>query len=458
MKSNKKRMSIDMTHGPLFGKILLFVLPLIATNVMQMLFNTVDTIVVGRFAGYTSLAAVGSTAPIIMLFVNSFVAASVGVNVVIARYVGLRNHEKEITRTLHTAISVAIIGGLIMTVLGIGMANWMIRLSSVPEDTCAQALVYLRIYFLGTIFTVVYNFGAAALRAIGDTRRPMVFLMISGVVNVLLNLFFVIVLRMDVAGVALATVISQALSAAMVMGCLMREQGEIHFSWKNLCLDTKRLYEIAYIGVPSWLQAFLFSISNVVIQGAINAYDSIIVAGCSAGTSVESLLYLAMNAFAQAGQTFTSQNLGAGDMKRVKKVIRICLLCVLVWGSFQSGMAVLFAHPLISVFNSDPAVIEAGVFRILTVASLYTLYGVDDVLMGGIRGCGVSIAPMIINLLCTCVARLAWIWILDTSVVSVGWVYASYPITWVLLMVVLVPFWIHLRNKLSRQLTQEQTT
>ena len=452
MKSNKKSMSIDMTHGPLFGKILLFVLPLIATNVMQMLFNTIDTIVVGRFAGYTSLAAVGSTAPIIMLFVSSFVAASVGVNVVIARYIGLGNCKKEISRSLHTAISVAIIGGLIMTALGIGLAKWLVVLSSVPEDIQAQALVYLRIYFAGTVFTVVYNFSAAAMRAMGDTRRPLIFLMISGVINIVLNLFFVIVLHMDVAGVALATVISQAASVVMILGCLMREQSEIHFSWKHLCLDKKRLADMAYIGIPSWLQAFLFSISNVVIQGAINSYDSIIVAGCSAGTSVENLLYLSMNAFAQAGQTFTGQNIGAGNMDRVKKVIRTCLLCTFVWGSIQSGLAVLFAHPLIGIFNSDPAVIEAGVFRLYTVASLYMLYGLDDVLMGGIRGCGVSIAPMIINLLCTCVARLVWIWILDTSVVSVGWVYASYPITWVLLMVVLVPFWIHLRRKLARQM------
>lgn len=444
-----KQNSIDMTHGPLFAKVLLFSLPLIASNIMQMLFNTVDTVIVGRFAGYTSLAAVGSTAPIIMLFVNSFVGVSVGVNVVIARYLGLRHHKQEISRALHSAISVAMIGGVLMGILGIIASGWMVDAISIPSDVRAQAIVYLRIYFLGTLFTMVYNFGAAALRATGDTQRPMLYLMISGAINVVLNLFFVTVFHMDVAGVALATVISQGVSAYLVIRCLRRSTDEIHFSWKQLCVDKSRLKDMAYIGVPSWIQSCLFSLSNVVIQSAINTYDSAVIAGCSAGASVESLLYLAMNAFSQACQTFTSQNLGAGNLKRVKRVVGICIACTLAIGMAQSGLSVLLAHPLIAIFNSDPAVIDAGVYRLYLVASLYFIYGVADVLMGAIRGCGVAVAPMMINLLCTCAYRLIWIAILDTNIVKIGWVYLSYPISWVLLVVVLIPFWIHLYRKLK---------
>ncbi len=447
----KDKMSIDMTHGPLMKKILLFSLPLIASNILQILFNTVDTVIVGRFAGYNSLAAVGSTAPIIMLFVNSFVGVSVGVNVVIARYIGLRDHQEEIARSLHTAIAVAGIGGALMGALGIACSASMVDLIGIPAEIRSLALTYLRIYFAGTLFMMVYNFGAAALRATGDTRRPLVFLVISGDINIVLNLFFVIALHMDVAGVALATVISQAVSAAMILVCLMRMRGDIHFCWQQLCIDGARLREMAHIGLPSWMQSLLFSLSNVVIQSAINSYSSVVIAGCSAGASIESLLYLAMNAISQACQTFSSQNLGAGRIDRVRRVVRICVLSVAVLGIAECSLSVLFAGPLVGVYNSDPAVIAAGVYRLRVVATLYWIYGISDVLMGAIRGCGVAVAPMLINLLCTCVLRLLWIGLVDTSKVGVGVVYLSYPGTWLALLIVLAPFWLHLLHKMQRQ-------
>lgn len=445
------KLTIDMTHGPLLRKVMMFSLPLMASNVLQMLYNAMDVAIVGRFAGYTSLAAVGSTSSIIALFVNSFVMLSVGVNVIMARYLGGAGHEREVSRSLHTAMTLALAGGLLMSILGILASGWMLDAVGSPLDVRPLALVYMRIYFLGTVFTMIYNFGAAVLRAKGDTRRPLSFLMLSGSVHVMLNLFFVIILKMDVAGVALSTVISQGISAALVLTCLIRAQDEIHFSWKKLCIDKSRLREMAYIGIPAGIQACLFSLSNIVIQSAINDYNSVIIAGFSAAFSVESFLYFTMNAFHQACQTFTSQNYGAKDLSRIVCVVRICVLCTLVVGIVQSILTMIFSNELIGVYNSDPAVIEAGVHRLLMIAPVYTIYGIADIFVGAIRGCGVSIVPAVINLLGTCVFRLLWIWALDTSAVDVGWVYMSYPVSWTLILMALIPCWLYVRDKVRKQ-------
>lgn len=454
----KRQISIDMTHGPLLGKILLFSLPLMASNILQMLFNAADTVVVGRFVGHASLAAVGSTVSIIALFINLLIGLSVGVNVVIARYIGLTQHEHEISRTLHTSITMALIGGVILGGVGILASSWVLDIISIPEDVRPLALIYVRIYFLGTPFTMLYNYGAAALRARGDTQRPLIYLFISGVVNFLLNLFFVIVWKMDVVGVALATVISQGVSAVLILGCLARSHDELHFSWRLLCVDTQRLKDIARIGIPTGIQACLFSVANIVIQGAINSYGSVVMAGVSAAMSIENFLYLSMNAFQQSCQTFISQNLGAGEYGRIGRVMRTCLWCTVVLGIAQSILAVLFAGPLVSIYNTDPAVVQAGILRLWIVGSTYTLWGLSDVLMGGIRGYGISLSPMLINLVGTCGVRLIWIALLDTPNVSEGWVHFSFPMSWVCLLAVLAPYWIHLRRKEARMLASEGTT
>lgn len=439
---------MDMTHGPLLGKILLFSLPLMASNLLQLLFNTADVVVVGRWAGHASLAAVGSTACVIHLVVNLLVGISVGVNVVIARYLGETGQEEEISKALHTAMLVGMAGGVLLGAAGILSSGWMLDMISAPPDVRPLALIYLRIYFAGTPFTMVYNYGAAALRARGDTRRPLLFLSISGVLNVLLNLFFVIRLRMDVAGVALATVISQGVSAALILGCLCLFKGELHFSFRQLRLDRRNLRIMARVGVPAGLQGCLFSLSNVVIQGAINTYDSIVIAGYSAGANIENFIYIATNSFHHACQTFTSQNLGARQRRRILRTARLCMLCTLTLGGLLSAAVLGFARPLVSVYNNDPAVIQAGAERLWTVVPFYVLFAAGDVLVGVIRGCGASIAPVVINLLATCVLRLAWVHLLDTSVVSVIWVYASYPISWAALLLALAAFWLYLRRKL----------
>ena len=443
----RDRFSIDMTHGPLLGKILRFSLPLMASNILQMLFSAADSVVVGRFAGHASLAAVGSTVGIIALFVNLLIGASVGVNVVIAHYLGVTGHDREISRSLHTAVTLALAGGVLRGGVGVLAADAALQLMSVPTDVRPLALLYVRIYFLGTPFTMLYNYGAAALRAKGDTQRPLLFLLLSGVLNLGLNLYFVIALEMDVAGVALATVISQGASAGLILRSLSRERDAFHFSWRQLCLDRQRLWEIARIGVPAGIQASLFSIANIAIQGAINVYGSVVMAGCSAAMSVENFLYLSMNAFQQACQTFTSQNLGAGEYERIGKVMRVCLSCTVLLGVVQSSAALVLSGQLIALYNEDPAVIAAGVHRLWTVASVYTLWGIADVLMGGIRGYGRSVAPMVINLLGTCGVRLVWISLLEAGTVDVAWVYASFPLSWVCVLSVLIPYWLILRRR-----------
>jgi len=442
----RKTSSIDMIHGPLMGNILLFSLPLMASNFLQLLFNAVDVVVVGRFAGYASLAAVGSTSSIVYLFTNLLIGISVGVNVLLARYIGMGQHEKEISRTIHTCVLVALVGGTVLGGIGFLSARKMLILVSTPSDIFDLTLVYIRIYFLGSPFIMLYNYGAAALRARGDTRRPLAYLTISGVVNLVLNLLFVIVFRMDVAGVGIATVLSQALSAGLVLRYLICAQDAFRFSWREMRMDWNIFHRLAHIGIPAGIQSCLFSLSNVVIQGAINSYGSVVMAGCSAGTNIENFLYTSMNSFHHACQTFISQNIGAGRYERIRPILRACLMCTLVLGIVQSGAVLFFAPELIGIYNADPAVVEQGVLRLWIVASLYVIFGLADVLMGAIRGYGIPIAPVIINLVGTCLFRVVWIGLLDTSRFGVEYVYISYPLTWIIILAALTAFWIWLRR------------
>lgn len=441
-----------MTHGPLLGKILLFSLPLMATNLLQMLFNAVDIIVVGRFAGYGSLAAVGSTSSIIYLITNLLIGISVGVNVVIAQYLGAGRREKEISRTIHTAVLVALAGGAALGLAGLLASDLALTLVSTPADIYDKALLYLRIYFLGTPFVMLYNYGTAALRAMGDTRRPLLYLILSGGTNLVLNLYFVVALGMDVAGVALATVLSQLLSAGLVLSCLIRSGDAFHFSWGQLRLDRHSLGRMARIGIPAGIQSCLFSLSNVAIQGAVNTYDSAVVAGSSASASIENFLYVSMNAFHHASQTFISQNIGAAKYGRIKKIVSVCLICTLILGVLQSGAVLCFASELVRIYNRDAAVVAAGTVRLTIVACLYVVFGLADVLMGAIRGCGDPTTPVIINLLGTCVVRVIWVWLLDTSRYGVEYVYISYPATWFIILAALALYWRHLyRNVMNAE-------
>lgn len=439
--------SIDMVTGPLLKNLLLFSLPLMAANVLQLLFNAADVVVVGRYANYASLAAVGSTTAIVNLVVNLLIGISVGVNVLIARYLGAGNRKDDISAAVHTAVAVALLGGIVLGGIGCAAAEWMLRAVSTPEDIFDLALTYLYIYFAGTPAIMLYNYGAAALRAQGDTRRPLLFLTVSGVVNIALNLFFVIVCHLDVAGVALATVISEVLSALLILICLMRAEDELHFSWRQLRIDRRSLMQMSKIGIPAGIQSCLFSLSNVAIQSAVNAYGSIVIAGCSAASSIEGFIYVAMNSFHHAAQTFMSQNIGAGKYDRIRTILKRCILCTVVTGVVLSAFTLLLDEPILRIYNEDPAVIDAGGVHLYMVATLYFIFGIADVLTGAIRGCGSPVAPVVINLLCTCALRLVWVAVVDTNTMPVSFVYASYPVSWVLLLTVLTICWRRLYRK-----------
>lgn len=439
-----------MLTGPLLKKLLLFSLPLMASSVLQLLFNAADVVVLGRYASYASLAAVGGTTAIVNLVVNLLIGIAVGVNIVIARYIGEGDKEREISAAIHTAVAVAIVGGVVLGGIGCAGADWILRAVSTPEDTIDLARIYLYIYFAGTPAIMLYNYGAAALRAQGDTQRPLIFLTVSGVMNVALNLLFVIVFQMDVAGVALATVISEVLSAALVLLCLMRAQDCLHFSWRELRVDRRSLALMAKVGIPAGIQSCLFSLANVVIQGAINAYGSIVVAGCSAAGSIDGFIYVAMNTFHQSAQTFLSQNIGAGKYGRVKEILKKCLLCTVVTGALLSAVACIWSEPLLRIYNQDPDVLAVGVVRLRMVVAPYVIFGMADVLTGAMRGCGSPVLPVIVNLLCTCAFRLAWIAAINTDTMPVTWVYMSYPASWMVLFTVLLICWCRLYRKRIR--------
>ena len=437
---------IDMVNGPLFGKIMRFGLPLILTNLLQLLFNAADIAVAGHFAGEDSLAAVGATGSLVFLVINILIGISVGVNVVVARYYILRDTTDSLSRAIHTAIFVAIIGGIIFAIIGFGISGFMLKAISVPKKIYPLSLIYMRIFFIGLPFNMVYNYGNAILRARGDTTRPLFYLLISGTTNVILNLIFVIVFGMGVAGVAIATDLSNVLSAFLIIRFLVKSEDEFHLDLRKLKMDWPMFRSMAQIGVPAGIQSSMFSISNAVIQSAINSYGPLVMAACSAATSLDNFVYIGMNAFHQAAQTFTSQNLAAEKRDRVIKIVRACLLCTTIVGGIMCLIEYFFAPFLMSIYNSNPDVIAIGVRRIHIVIVAYLIFGYGDVLVGAIRGHGISLAPMIINLLATCVFRIIWMSLLDTPRVSMDYVFLCYPVSWTVLFAALLVLWIYIRK------------
>lgn len=442
-----KKTEIDMLNGPLFSRIMRFGIPLILTNVLQVLFNAADIAVAGRFAGAESLAAVGATGSLIFLIINILIGMSVGVNVVVARYYGMGRNEEEISRAIHTAIFVALAGGVIFAAVGFFISGPMLRMISVPDDIYPLSLLYMRIFFIGMPFNMLYNYCTAVLRAKGDTTRPFFYLLISGTTNVILNMIFVIVFGLGVAGVAIATDLSNLLSAFLIVRYMMKSDDEMHVELNKIRYDKSMFLAMARIGVPAGLQSSMFSVANTVIQGAINAYGPVVMAASSASSSVENFVYISMNAFHQAAQTFTSQNIAAGKKERVVSILKSCIMCTTIIGGIACIAEYVFADLFIGIYNTDPAVIAEGVRRLHVIVSIYLIFGYSDVLVGMIRGYGISLAPVIINLVTTCVARVIWIAILDIPRVSPVWVYMSFPLTWVLLFTVLVVYWTRLRKR-----------
>ncbi|MCI7233536.1 MAG: MATE family efflux transporter [Oscillospiraceae bacterium] len=453
--AEQKKYEMDMCSGSILKKMLMFTLPLMLSSILQLLFNAADIVVVGRFAGDNSLAAVGSTTALINLLTNLFVGLSIGANVTAARNYGGKR-EAALSRTVHTAVTISIISGVILTVIGVVGTREMLRLMSTPDEIIDLAADYLRIYFAGITATTIYNFGSALLRAIGDTKRPLYYLLAAGAVNVVLNLLFVIVFKMDVSGVALATIISESLSAFLVIRCLMRETGAIKLELKKLRVHKAELISIIRIGLPAGFQGIVFALSNVVIQSSVNLFGNIVVAGNSAAANIEGFVYMAMNSFYQATLSFMSQNFGAGEYKRLNKILACGELCVVAVGLVLGNAAVLFGNQLLSIYSDSPEVIAAGMVRLHYISKVYFLCGIMDVLVGALRGIGYSVLPMVVSLLGACGLRLLWIatvfQIPEFHKVEV--VYLSYAITWIITAGVHFLCYVIVRKKVTKKYEQ----
>jgi putative MATE family efflux protein len=427
-----KRFRQDMLTGPLFPGIVSYTIPIILTGLLQLLFNAVDLVVVGT-KGEIYLSAVGATGAITNLVVNLFIGLSVGGGVTMAHAMGSRDQEA-IHRTVHTVLPTAFIGGVVLMVLGIALSETLLRWMDTPESVLPYATLYMRIYFGGMAFNMVYNFGAALLRAAGDTRGPLLYLTIAGVCNVVMNLFFVLVFDMTVDGVALATIISQGISAFLVIRALMHRTDAVRLQLKKLRIYKAQILKIVRLGLPAGIQGSLFSLSNVMIQSSVNSFGEIFMAGNTAASSIEGFVYVTMNAFHQTALNFTGQNLGAGQYKRMRKVLWICLSCVMVAGMAVGGGAYLLREPLLRIYIVDSPnaaqAIAAGAERMMYICLPYFILGMMDVTTGVLRGLGSSFAPMIISVLGVCGFRIGWIYTVFAADPTPGTLFISYPVSW----------------------------
>lgn len=430
---NKKSYEMNMCEGPLFTKIVIYSIPLMLSGILQLLFNAADTIVVGRFAGSQALAAVGSTASLVNLLTNVFMGLSIGANVLIARNYGA-GKEKETSLAVHTSILLSIVCGVILMGIGVVAARPLLTFMGSPEDVIDLSVLYIRIYFAGMPVILLYNFGSAILRAVGDTKRPLYYLSFAGVINVVLNLIFVIVFKMSVAGVALATIISQAVSAYLIVRCLMKMDGMCKLHLDKLTIHVPTMKTIIRLGLPAGMQGSIFSISNVLIQSSINSFGSVVMAGNAAASNVEGFTYIAMNAFYQTALTFTSQNMGQQKFDRIKKVQLICIGMVAAVGIALGGGSYLFGNILLRFYSTEAEVIQYGMLRMSIICVFYFLCGMMDVMVGGLRGLGYSVMPMIVSLLGACGLRILWIFTIFANHKTLETLYVSYPITWTITM------------------------
>ncbi len=452
-----RKRDTDMCSGPLFSKIFIFALPIMAMNILQLLFNAADMIVVGRFSGSEALAAVGATGALINLLVNFFMGLSVGTSVIVSQDYGAGKHDG-VSRSVHTSIYISIISGLAVMAIGLVFCKPLLGLMGTPEDIFDLSVLYMRIYFLGVPANMVYNFAAAILRAIGDSRRPMYYLIIAGVVNVVFNLFFVIVLHMSVEGVAWATVISQYLSAVLIMICLIRSEGAIRFIFRRMHIDGQKLKTIVKIGLPAGLQGLLFSISNTLIQSSVNSFGSTMVAASSASGNVENLVGTSMNAYYNAALTFTGQNMGAGKYKRIDTIAKVCTVLIFASWIILGGTVVLFGRPLLTLFTSETQVIELGMERLYVMMAGFIACGIMNVYPGLTRGMGYSVMPMICTLVGACLLRIVWLVTFFAWNRSIFMLFICYPITWSLAGIGQVGCYFYARYKVRKRAILEAGT
>ena len=438
-KSNKYE--IDMCNGSIMDKLISFSIPLMLSSILQLLFNAVDIVVVGRFSGSQALAAVGSTTALINMFVNLFIGVSLGVNVLAARFYA-SGKEKEMSETVHTAITFALISGVFMSFVGIFLAKGALLLMDTPEDVIDQAALYMRIYFTGMPFFMLYNYGAAVLRAVGDTKRPLLFLIIAGGANAGLNLFLVAVFHMGVAGVAIATVISQMISCILVLRCLYRTETSYQLRFSRLTMKWIYLKQIFLVGIPAGIQSTVINFSNVLLQSSVNSFGSVAMAGYTAANNIFGFLYAAVNSVTQACMSFTSQNFGAGKWKRMDRVLLDCVVLSIGISLVLGGGAYLFGPELLQIYTSDPEVIQCGMEILLYTTVTYFLCGLMDLFPGALRGIGHSAVPMILSVIGTVGTRIVWIFWIFPAHRSLDILFISYPASWIItILLQVICFW-----------------
>lgn len=446
-------MKTDLTEGKLWNKILFFALPIVLMNILQQLFNTADIAVVGRLVGNDALAAVGSAGPIVTLFITIFSGVSVGANAVIARMVGSGNKD-QIGKSVHTSIAIAVLSGAIIMIVGEWITRPLLALVSTPEHVMDMAVLYLRIYFSGSIFIMLYNFEAAILRAGGDTKRPLYVLLVSGVLNILLNLFFVMSCGMSVEGVALATLVSNIVSALMLFGMLLREKGDLRISVSEVRLHSGIARGILMVGIPAAIQGMLFNIANIVLQSGINSLGATVVAGNTVGVNVEIFLYFIVAGFGQTCITFNGQNLGAGKLERCVSATRWCLGLGFILTVAASSVTFAFRYHLAGLFTPDDAVIRIAAFRIAILAAFEVLNLMIEVLSGALRGWGHSLLPALLSLFFVCGVRMVWLFVIFPMDRTYEWLMSVYPVSWALAVASLAGAYIYVKRKLFLGMAQ----
>ncbi len=445
------RKQIDMCHGPLLSNILRYTVPLVLTGVLQLLFTAADLVVVGRYCGSVSVGALGATNSLINLIVNLFIGLSVGVGVTVAQSLGSKD-EAYTHQTVHTAIPVALISGLILTGVGVGLAPQLLRWMGTPAEVIHLSTLYVRVYFCGMVPSMVYNYGAAILRAAGDSKGPLLYLSIAGVLNVALNVVFVTAFDMNVAGVALATALAQLLSATLVVRALMRRTDACRLDWRQMRLHGRSLFQMLRIGLPAGIQGSMFSISNVLIQSSVNGFGAVAVAGNAAAGSIEGFVYVAMNAFYQAAMNFTGQNMGARQYDRVRQITRVSLISVAMTGMVLGVGVYLLRQPLLGIYITDsPEAVAVGMQKLLCVCFPYAICGIMEVLTGVIRGMGASLVPMLVSVIGICGLRVVWIYTVFRQMGTLISLFISYPISWLLVIVAQSVVYILLYRRLTRR-------
>ena len=449
-----KQYESDMCSGAIFKKILLFSIPLMFSSILQLLYNMVDIIVVGQFAGKEALAAVGSTSSLINLITNLFIGVSEGTCIVIATYYGAQKYDR-MSKSVHTSVAIAFLSGVVLALVGYFASEFLLGLMGTPSDVIKLSTLYMKIYFLGMPFFMVFNFGSSILNAMGDTKRPLYYLTVSGIVNVMLNLVFVIYFKQGVKGVAIATVVSQIISSVLIVNCLVKIDGVYRLNVKELRIDKTELLNIFKNGIPCGISRSLFSFSNVIIQSSINSLGSAVMAGSAAAANIEGIVYVSMYSIARTSLTFTSQNFGAKNYDRIKKGFGICMVFISLVGLSLGLLAYIFGEPLLKIYSNDANIIPSGLIRLKYVCVPYFLCGMMDVGTSALRGMGYSIFTMVAPLLCVCGIRILWIFTVFANVRTLETIFISYPITWAIMALISIFTFIVVMKKKTKELCNE---